>query len=424
MGLLMNRASLPNRWTVYGLSESPFFQDSLGEGQHPRSLSLFVGRETELDDFLAGIGGGSSSRRTLSGPPGIGKTTLVQAAKARANEAGYWAGEDRVSVLAGDDASALTGRILGALYDTVVAKRPQGDAPVLEKIRQYVRAFRLERGGASIAGFGAERSTEVSTPSNLMYEAPQLIRELLDYVKRSGSLGMILHLNNLENLADAELAVAADVLRSLRDIVFMQDHLHVLVVGTDDSIHGTIGRHSQLASVFGRTSVEPLPTEDVLRLLQRRYDALASKARPFVPPVTEDAVAALYATCSGDLRSLLRALEDGVTALTGLTDPPGASLTLEELAPVLKVRYHDEARRELTEKRASQLALWGQAHPDQPVTQQQLTDLWAVSQAAVSSALKSLAPVWVRRVEGAGTIRNVLSGRARIAFGPVIGPAT
>ena len=340
-------AGLPNRWNLFGLRESPYFQDTLGEGEHLRPLSMFVGRERELDDLLATIGGQRSSRQALGGPPGIGKTTLVQAAKARAAEAGYWATDDLIPILPDDTTGRLLGRILGGVYDAIIARRPQADDAALRAARQYVRAFRVGGGGVSVGtpvfSVGGTASASASTPGDLLYEGPVLVRDLLGFVRGTGDAkGVVLHLNNLENLSERDLLNAADVLRSLRDVVLMLDGLHVLLVGTDEAVQGAVGRHPQIRSVFRLVSLAPLPLADVEALLGRRYAHLAlEKGRRPVPPVDRAGIAALYPLFRGDLRGFLKALEEGVTLLAGLSATPGVTLTWEDLKPALRERYAD-----------------------------------------------------------------------------------
>jgi hypothetical protein len=86
--------ALPNLWGLHNLRSSPFFQATLTPGSEVTPLTLFIGRERERDRLLRGIGGSRSSRQAVAGRPGIGKTTLVQAVKADAMEAGYWASAD------------------------------------------------------------------------------------------------------------------------------------------------------------------------------------------------------------------------------------------------------------------------------------------------------------------------------------------
>ena len=74
-------------WQDYNLRGSPYFQDSLSRNARNTPLSLFVGRQRELQKLLIRIEGSlTGSRQAVAGRPGIGKTTLVEAVKAVARD--------------------------------------------------------------------------------------------------------------------------------------------------------------------------------------------------------------------------------------------------------------------------------------------------------------------------------------------------
>jgi hypothetical protein len=110
---------------------------------------------------------------------------------------------------------------------------------------------------ASAFGFGAggTQTEGVSTPpSALVLDGPRVLRDLLAYAQAQaqGGRGLVLHLNNLENLSEADADRAADLLRSVRDQA-----------------------HTQIRSVFSDPQVlQPLALEDVQQLLANRYAAL------------------------------------------------------------------------------------------------------------------------------------------------------
>jgi len=90
-----------------------------------------------------------------------------------------------------------------------------------------------------------------------------------------GACGVVLQLNNLENLAEADAARAADLLRSIRDQALLLDGLHLIVVGTTDAVRTVVQSHTQVRSVFSDPVVlDPLEPTEVHQLLQARYHAL------------------------------------------------------------------------------------------------------------------------------------------------------
>ena len=420
--------TLPNYWNLFSLRSSPFFQAPLGESDSEHPISLFVGRSEETRKLLAAIGGSSSSRQAIGGAPGIGKTTLVQLVKASALANDYWTTDGVITFYADDTAERVMGRVLEAIYEAVLTARPHtAHNRTMQTAQQYVRAFRLSGGSANVSalGFGAGASRTVSAvtpPAGLMLDGPRLIRELLELARANGK-GVIVHLNNLENLTERGLANAADILRSLRDPVLLQEGLHVLLVGTADAVTASVTAHPQLRSVFSIHVIEPMPLPDFQALLQARYEHLRlSPGRGITPPVSPATVEALYPLFRGDLRGLLKALEDGVSLLAGLIGPePDAPIPLETLRPVLKQRYGDQLDAILKQNRQRQLTQWVERlGSDATPTQEQLAKLWKITQPGVSQALRDLGQAgYVTPLprRGGGATTYALTGTARLTFG-------
>jgi hypothetical protein len=419
---------LPNHWNLFNLQESPYFQDTLGDARTRYPLSLFVGRDVEAQRLLAGIGGATSSRQAVGGEPGVGKTTLAQLVKATAVDHGYWATNELIPFYPDDTTERVLGGVLGGLYDAILTARPHtGDHPSMQAAQQYVRAFRLTGGGANVSlfgvGAGGSRSSSAVTPSGgLLLDGPRLVRDLLDLALAGDGRGVILHLNNLENLSERDVDNAADILRSLRDTVLLQAGLHTLLVGTTEAVTAAITSHAQLRSVFTLGVLEPLPLADVQKLLAARYRHLRHEPkRRATPPVAPDAVAELYPLFRGDLRGLFKALEEGVNLLVGLSaGKPGASLTMSELGPGLQRRYQALLAASLSATRFEQVAKWATVlGSDAAPTQDELKQTWEVSQPGVSQALRDLVQtgcVLALPKEKPGPNRYALAGVSRLAF--------
>jgi hypothetical protein len=358
----------------------------------------------------------------------VGKTTLVQSVKAAAITAGYWASDELVPFYETDTTEHILGRLLGALYDTILAARPKASHhAAMDAAQQLVRVARLTTaGGVSVSilgvGGGVSKGTTPITPSGAMLlDGPRVIRDLLDLVHEAGARGVVLHLNNLENLTERAADRAADILRSLRDPVLMLDGLHVLLVGTTAAVATATGAHAQVRSVFPTTlTLEAMPIRDVQAMLAARYTYLTIEGRKLVPPIAHDAVATLYPLFRGDLRSLLTALEDGARLLVGVAKL-GASIGLDELRVALRQRYDAILRTRLDARRQAQLDAWvQQGGPSGYRTQKSLRPIWGVSQGAISNALADLERqgyVVALAREGKEPIRYVLTGMARLVFG-------
>lgn len=419
--------ALPNLWHVYNLRESPYFQATLGGDQDRYPLSLFVGRRAEAKRLLEAIGSSGSSRQAVGGAPGVGKTTLVQSVKSDALQAGYWATDRLVPFYPEDTSDAVLGRLLSGLYEAVLTARPSAASnPAMQAAQQLVRVSRLESGGVSLSilgiGGGVSRGAAAATPAGAMLlDGPRIIRDLLALARDGGARGVVLHLNNLENLSERHAKHAAEILRSLRDIVLLQEGLHIILAGTGDAVVTVIGTHAQVRHVFTTpVTLDPLPIKDVQSLLDARYHHLAlDGAKPVVPPVASKAVAALYPLFRGDLRALLKVLEEGAMLLMGVAGKPGVSIPLSELEPALRQRYA-AIMGNIDSRRQRQLRAWALKNPAAEQTQKSLVKLWKVTQPAVSGAIAALEQdgfVVALNRRGTEPTRYALSGVTRLVFG-------
>ena len=145
------------------------------------------------------------------------------------------------------------------------------------------------------------------------------MRDLMRMVLGSDARGVVLHLNNLENLSERDATAAAEVLRALRDVMLLHNGLHYILAGTADAVNAAVNTHAQVRNIASTLMLAPLAIPDVHQLLAARYDHLrAARNRPVIPPIEPAAVVSLYQFFGGDLRGLLKALEDGVAPLIGL----------------------------------------------------------------------------------------------------------
>lgn len=420
--------ALPNLWHIYNLRESPYFQETLGGDPDRYPLRLFVGRSLEVKQLLATIGSSASSRQAVGGAPGVGKTTLVQSVKADALAAGYWTTDRLVPFYPADTTEDVLGRMLGGLYDAILTARPMtADNSAMQAAQQLVRASRFASGGLNVSAFGVgagvSRGQTVHTPAGAMLlDGPRVMRDLLSLVRGAGAKGVVLHLNNLENVSDRDALHAADILRSIRDTVLLQDGLHIVLAGTTEAVLTVTGAHAQIRSVFATPlTLDALPVSELQKLLSARYKhlALASSRTPVAPvaPVAPAAVAALYPLFRGDLRSLFKALEEGAMLLIGVGAKPGSAIPLSELLPALKQRY-SVLLNNLDARRQAQLTRWAK-HPASEQTQKSLMTLWQVTQPAVSTALVALERdgFVVSMPKRGSATQYALSGASRLIFG-------
>jgi hypothetical protein len=420
--------ALPNLWGLYNLRSSPFFQATLRADSQTTPLHLFVGRQRERQLLLTTIGSSTSSRQAVAGRPGIGKTTLVQTVKADAQAEGYWSSDEIIPINAEGASAHLLGQLLSGVYDTVLANYPTAAGPEVEAGQQLVRSIRLRGGGFTVSAFGfgagGSQSESVATPPGaLLLDGPRVLRDLLRYAIGQGARGIVLHLNNLENLGEADASQAADLLRGIRDQALLHDGLHLIVVGTTDAVRTEVQSHTQIRSLFSNPLVlEPLGLGDVEQLLANHYEALQlDQSRPWHSPVETAVVQRLYELFRGDLRGMLKALEDGITALLGLTSAGAevAPVGLEDLLLTLLQRNQAELQEQLGDTAWERLLAWAQVDAAAVQTQAQLVELWQVRQPTVSQTLQHLIEAGAVEAlprRGREAIQYLMTGTARLAF--------
>jgi len=324
----------------------------------------------------------------------VGKTTLVRRVKAWAHEHDYWAVDALVPILSGDDAESLFGRVLAMVYDTMLAYRPSlSDNETMQAAQVLVRASRekLRGGGFTvpiIGGASMSQSVTTTAPREIMVDGARVMADLMRIVQGAEGRGLILHLNNLENLTEAEVAQAGTVLRDLRDPMLQHAGLHCLLVGTSEAVQTMLGA-PQLRSIISVVSLGPLPLPDVFALLEARYALLrVDPARSPVHPVTAHVVEDLYTLFRGDVRGILAALQDGVTPNLGIHG--GAPLDVDVVLPSATTRYVADFAGRSDEARFQYLEQWARSDRDAVYTQAELKALWDISQPAVSLVLTAL----------------------------------
>jgi len=416
-------------WSLFGLRESPFFQDTLAPGS-PYPTDLFVGRKAESDRILLHVASSPSSRQVLHGPPGIGKTTLAQHTKGLLWKENYIVRWRSIAVVAGQGAPALLVDILASVHESVLTARPPlSKEEPMEAARGLVRSFRQTSGGGgvSVLGIGAQASTETQyvrpVEAGVLQEAWRLLLEIVDLACGKHDVnGVVVHLNNLENLTSSDsLEEAARTFRDIRDL-FLVPHLHWLVVGTSNETLGILGSYPQVRSIFlpSHPPLAPLSTNDFLGLLHARYEFLVARgSQRMVVPVEDEAAAAVYTLFRGDLRGALRTLEQGCLSLAGLTEgDPVRPLRYEEILATLRPIYETEMLDDLPDTMIERMREIAVTHGDS-VTQGDLKDAWNVTPQRVSQVVGQLEQRGYLRqmgVEGRSRV-YALTGTGRIALG-------
>ena len=124
----IDRQATRNAWRLFNLRESPFFQEPLQAGtRYP--MSLFVGRAADTDCLLNKITRSpGSSRQTVRGAVGVGKSTLAQHVKAEVAQDGVLSTPVPVSVSSALTIDQLCALVLRSVLDPLVGTTPQKPA--------------------------------------------------------------------------------------------------------------------------------------------------------------------------------------------------------------------------------------------------------------------------------------------------------
>ncbi|MYG45987.1 MAG: ATP-binding protein [Synechococcus sp. SB0675_bin_6] len=428
----MTSAALFNVWKSCGFKSSPYFQDVLQESSDTKSLRLFVGREEEQRQLLTTIGSSDSSRQAVAGFPGVGKTTLVQYIKAEAKKANYCVSDEFISITPEHSSDALLGQLIAGIYDSICACEPElKDREEMKNACHFVEVTRQRNisGGMQVMGIGGEISvsTEIHDPIvGLTLPARHIIKNLLKCVLDENKFeGVILHLNNIENLSESDTLKAADLLRSVRDTGLMVDGLHLIVVGPTSAVQDVINRHRQIESVFTPIMIlEQLTLSDVHKLLENRYEALKiDSGQPFHRLIKNSIVEELYTIFCGDLRGILKSLDHGIKTLLlrNRNDTISLPFTLADFRPIIRELSQQESEkleRNLGDLNWERIVNWADKDLDSTQTQESLSRIWAISVGNVSIKIRELITAGAvealpKRVER--KIQYLLTGSARLA---------
>jgi Cdc6-like AAA superfamily ATPase len=195
-----------NIWSIYGLKRNPFTTDALliNEGYLP--LDAFVGRENELKLMRTLFRMGDGTRLIVTGETGVGKTTLVNYARAEAiNKNKFFTHLREMSVDESWNVNEFIAHTLSSLYNTIERLNIKEFSQAIKKKLSYLfDIMEITEEGFSLSvfgnGVGYNSSRSISTPKITTELLKRLFDETIKELNRIGFKQIVLHYNNLENL--------------------------------------------------------------------------------------------------------------------------------------------------------------------------------------------------------------------------------
>lgn len=352
---------IQNIWTRFGFRGNPFDTSALAaanESLLPIAQAI-VGREMESPESRALLGvlrSPGGGRVVVEGDIGVGKTTFV-------NYHRYlWEVEAKDKLLTpateltvdsgvkvGGFVSDIIGAVLGKLVLVQGEKYAHG-RPLLHELFLLNRVFthRSLEVQATVFGFGGGvgRAAQASVPEPSDVQWLSYLRELVAEVKRLGYKGIFLHFDNLELASLRNPEESRQMFERLRDTLQMPD-IYFVFVAQAGFFNEIISPLERVRSVFCGfpVHVPPLSKEQVLQVIQKRYELLAVNRERFIRPVDDALLGYLYDLYDGKLRFILDAVTSIVTNF-----PHATAETLDEAAAktLLAELVMDRLRHELT----------------------------------------------------------------------------
>lgn len=308
-------------WGRFNLRSSPFFTEPLRVNDF--SLDLMVGREEEVRSALTSLGGSDSSRRSVMGAAGVGKTTLAERVKSEAAAAGFAVAPQAVRI---DGPGGTGGLLVRMLAHGIAALQPRaraGDA-LTGALR---RAAALVADAGHVDDSPDPMDQVVGAGTGLFRE---IARAALD---TAGVPGLLVHLVVEEaHWASAEAESATRAVLDVRDLL-LTSGCHFLVEGETRAVGRIVGQHVQVRETFSMPLILlPLSLDEVQELVRRRYEHLRLSTRsPVMAPVEDAAVERAYVLARGNLRRAMGLLEAAARRRFRASGPECGPVTAEDV---------------------------------------------------------------------------------------------
>lgn len=315
----MSTTPISTLWEPFGLRGNPFFQRELRPGDPAHPVSLFVGRERELERVLRRLSSDSSTRTIIEGIPGVGKTSFVNRLKADLARRGIATYDQPIRIESRTTRASFVADVLRTLLRIRLGAGLSNGGGIWPRIVRLLEGEDLIGGNVSVMGIGGGVSRGYAPPQATPDSLYEHLGAGLEETAHELAGPVVLHVNNLETLAQEATQAAATLLLDLRDYLLLPG-AHWMFVGTTGIEDAIFRIHKQVSGIFPQAVVlGSLPPASVEELLTLRYRHLKLPRRPLTPPIDPGEAARLYALYQGDLRNFLRLLTEAAEALLGVS---------------------------------------------------------------------------------------------------------
>lgn len=381
-------ASISTLWEPFGLSGNPFFQSELRTGDPIHPVSLFVGRDGELERVRRRLSTDTATRTIIEGAPGVGKTSFVNRLKFDLAQHGLATYDQPIRIESRSTRSSFVADVLRTLVRIRLNLGLSNGTGIWAHTVRLLEGADLVGGSLAVMGVGGGVTRSYAAPqapSDSLYEH---LGAALQELTRELDAPVVLHVNNLEALTAERTESAATLLLDLRDYLLLPG-AHWMFVGASGIEEGIFRGHSQVSGIFPQALVlEALPASAVERLLELRYRHLKIRGQPVTPPIEPAEAAHLYSLYQGDLRNFLRLLTEAAEALLGMhgVRPMGQA----EVRRFGALEYESKLRERLGEDDFGHLRRILADHADAEIRVTEAARSTTMSQGAASKLIQRL----------------------------------
>jgi hypothetical protein len=381
-------ASISTLWEPFGLSGNPFFQSELSPGDPVHPVSLFVGRDAELERVRRRLSTDTATRTIIEGAPGVGKTSFVNRLKSDLAKHGVATYDRPIRIESQSTRGSFVADVLRTLMRIRLGVGLNNGAGIWARTARLLEGEDLVGGSVAVMGVGGGFTRSYAAPQIPPDSLYEHLGAALEELTRELNAPIVLHVNNLETLSLERAEAAATLLVDLRDYLLLPG-AHWLFVGATGIEETLFRAHTQVSGIFPQALVlDSLPQSAVERLLELRYKHLRIRGQELTPPIDPAEAARLYTLYQGDLRNFLRLLTEAAESLLGVHGI--RPMTELEVRRFGAAEYERKLRERLGEDDFAHLARILADHADAEVRVTEAAHSTKLSQGATSKLIQRL----------------------------------